>query len=397
MNNSDNQYPQMTYKQAVEYCKYWADQIRHKGLDLLTTDYGAVIGISDRLAYALYMQTWIDPQKYYHLYQVRIYAINIEYNYTDRASWEKLLELIDDLPEEYGKNNQYPQMTYKQAVEYCKYWADQIRHKGLDLLTTDYGEVMRVSDQLAYALYMQTWIDPQKYYPLYRVRTYAINIDYNNYTNRALWEKLLELIDDLPEEYGKNNQYPQMTYKQAVKHCTHWADQIRADGLDLLTTDYVAAIGVSDQLAYALYMQTWIDPQKYYPLYRVRTYAINIDYNNYTNRALWEKLLELIDDLPEEYGKNNQYPQMTYKQAVKHCTHWADQIRADGLDLLTTDYGAAIGVSDKLAYPLDMQEWISAPRYPDIYAIRYYAGVVDRGDHTDRASWEKLLELIDKL
>ena len=296
MNNSDNQYPQMTYKQAVEYCKYWADQIRHKGLDLLTTDYGAVIGISDRLAYALYMQTWIDPQKYYHLYQVRIYAINIEYNYTDRASWEKLLELIDDLPEEYGKNNQYPQMTYKQAVEYCKYWADQIRHKGLDLLTTDYGEVMRVSDQLAYALYMQTWIDPQKYYHLYQVRIYAINIDYNNYTNRALWEKLLELIDDLPEEYGKNNQYPQMTYKQAVKH----------------------------------------------------------------------------------------------------CKYWADQIRHDGLDLLTTDYGAAIGVSDQLAYPLDMQEWISAPRYPDIYAIRYYAGVVDR-DHTDRASWEKLLELIDKL
>ena len=286
-------------------------------------------------------------------------------------------------------------MTYKQAVKHCKYWADQIRHDGLDLLTTDYGAAIGVSYQLAYALYMQTWIDPQKYYHLYRVRIYAISI-YNNYTDRASWEKLLELIDDLLEEYGKNN-YPQMTYKQAVKHCKHWAEQIRADGLDLLTTNYVAAIGVSDQLAYPLYMQTWIDPQKYYHLYRVRTYAINIDYNNYTNRASWEKLLELIDNLPEEYGKNNQYPQMTYKQAVKHCKHWADQIRADGLDLLTTDWCAAIGVSDQLAYPLDMQEWISAPRYPDIYAIRYYAGVVDRDDHTDRASWEKLLELIDKL
>ena len=194
---------------------------------------------------------------------------------------------------------------------------------------------------------------------------------------------------------NSDNQYPQMTYKQAFEYCKYWADQIRADGLDSLTTNYVAAIGVSDQLVYPLYMQTWIDPQKYYHLYRVRTYAINID-TNYTDRALWEKLLELIDDLPEEYGKNN-YPQMTYKQAVKHCKYWADQIRHDGLDLLTTDYGAAIGVSDKLAYPLDMQEWISAPRYPDIYAIRYYAGVVDRGDHTDRASWEKLLELIDKL
>ena len=191
------------------------------------------------------------------------------------------------------------------------------------------------------------------------------------------------------------DQYPQMTYKQAVKHCKYWADQIRHDGLDLLTTDYGAAIGVSYQLAYALYMQTWIDPQKYYHLYRVRIYAISI-YNNYTDRASWEKLLELIDDLLEEYGKNN-YPQMTYKQAVKHCKHWADQIRADGLDLLTTDWVAAIGVSDQLAYPLDMQEWISAPSYPDIYAIRYYAGVVDRDDHTDRASWEKLLELIDKL
>ena len=293
-----------------------------------------------------------------------------------------------------NSDNQYPQMTYKQAVEYCKYWADQIRYKGLDLLTTDYGEVIGISYQLAYALYMQTWIDPQKYYHLYRVRIYAISI-YNNYTDRASWEKLLELIDDLLEEYGKNN-YPQMTYKQAVKHCKHWADQIRADGLDLLTTDYGVAIGISDQLVYPLYMQTWIDPQKYYHLYRVRTYAIDIDYNNYTDRALWEKLLELIDDLPEEYDKNNQYPQMTYKQAVKHCKHWADQIRADGLDLLTTDWCAAIGVSDQLAYPLDMQEWISAPRYPDIYAIRYYAGVVDR-DHTDRASWEKLLELIDKL
>ena len=292
-----------------------------------------------------------------------------------------------------NSDNQYPQMTYKQAFEYCKYWADKIRYKGIDLLTTGYSQVIVIYDQLAYTLYMQTWIDPQKYYHLYRVRTYAINID-TNYTDRALWEKLLELIDDLPEEYGKNN-YPQMTYKQAVKHCKYWADQIRHDGLDLLTTNYVAAIGVSDQLVYPLYMQTWIDPQKYYHLYRVRTYAINID-TNYTDRALWEKLLELIDDLPEEYGKNN-YPQMTYKQAVKHCKYWADQIRHDGLDLLTTDYGAAIGVSDKLAYPLDMQEWISAPRYPDIYAIRYYAGVVDRGDHTDRASWEKLLELIDKL
>ena len=119
----------------------------------------------------------------------------------------------------------------------------------------------------------------------------------------------------------------------------------------------------------------------------------------------WRALFAIADEIETRKtnqqdikinSSNSQYPQMTYKQAVKHCKYWADQIRADGLDLLTTDWGAAVGVSDQLAYPLDMQEWISAPRYPDIYAIRYYAGVVDH-DHTDRASWEKLLELIDKL
>ena len=119
----------------------------------------------------------------------------------------------------------------------------------------------------------------------------------------------------------------------------------------------------------------------------------------------WRALFAIADEIETRKtnqqdikinSSNSQYPQMTYKQAVKHCRYWADQIRADGLDLLTTDWGAAVGVSDQLVYPLDMQEWISAPRYPDIYAIRYYAGVVDH-DHTDRASWEKLLELIDKL
>ena len=95
-------------------------------------------------------------------------------------------------------------------------------------------------------------------------------------------------------------------------------------------------------------------------------------------------------------SSNSQYPQMTYKQAIEHCKYWAEQIRADGLDLLTTDWGAAVGVSDQLSYPLDMQEWIALQNYPDIYAIRYYAGTVDH-DHTDRASWKKLLELIDKL
>ena len=95
-------------------------------------------------------------------------------------------------------------------------------------------------------------------------------------------------------------------------------------------------------------------------------------------------------------SSSNQYPQMTYKQAVKHCKYWAEQIRADGLDLLTTDYGAAIGVSDQLAYPLEMQTWINSQEYPLLYKVCVYAVTVDN-DHTNRASWEKLLELIDKL
>ena len=95
-------------------------------------------------------------------------------------------------------------------------------------------------------------------------------------------------------------------------------------------------------------------------------------------------------------SSSSQYPQMTYKQAVKHCKYWADQIRHDGLDLLTTDYGAAIGVSDQLVYPLEMQTWINSQEYPLLYKVCVYAVTVDN-DHTDRESWEKLLELIDKL
>ncbi|UJD06437.1 MAG: hypothetical protein HXL06_003555 [Candidatus Nanosynbacter sp. HMT-348_TM7c-JB] len=92
----------------------------------------------------------------------------------------------------------------------------------------------------------------------------------------------------------------------------------------------------------------------------------------------------------------NQYPQMTYKQVVEHCKYWADQIRSDGLDLLTTDWGAAVGVSDQLAYPLEMQTWINSQEYPLLYKVCIYAVTVDN-DNTDRASWKKLLELIDKL
>lgn len=90
------------------------------------------------------------------------------------------------------------------------------------------------------------------------------------------------------------------------------------------------------------------------------------------------------------------YPQMTYRQAVEHCKYWADQIRSDGIDLLTTDYSAAIGVSDQLAYPLDMQVWISAERHPLMYKVCDYAGIVD-SDHTNRPAWETLLRLIDQL
>ena len=90
------------------------------------------------------------------------------------------------------------------------------------------------------------------------------------------------------------------------------------------------------------------------------------------------------------------YPQMTYRQAVEHCKYWADQIRSDGIDVLTTDYSAAIGVSDQLAYPLDMQVWISAERHPLMYKVCDYAGIVD-SDHTNRPAWETLLRLIDQL
>lgn len=50
---------------------------------------------------------------------------------------------------------------------------------------------------------------------------------------------------------------------------------------------------------------------------------------------------------------------MTYQQAVQHCRYWANEIQAVGVDALVKDYEAAIGISDQLVYPLDMQKWIT--------------------------------------
>ena len=94
--------------------------------------------------------------------------------------------------------------------------------------------------------------------------------------------------------------------------------------------------------------------------------------------------------------EQNDYPQMSYEDTVQHCKHWAEEIRIATVETLVQDYGAAIGISDQLAYPLDMQTWITKEGYPALYNIRDYAVRVD-SNHRDRAAWEKLLQLIDKL
>lgn len=92
----------------------------------------------------------------------------------------------------------------------------------------------------------------------------------------------------------------------------------------------------------------------------------------------------------------NQYPQMTRSEVVQHCKHWVKAIHEDGISLLTVDYGAAITLSDVLAYPLEAQAWITAESEPLLDKIRTYAVEVGN-DHTDKAAWEKLVELIEEL
>ncbi|MGB4761998.1 MAG: hypothetical protein WBP12_01410 [Candidatus Saccharimonas sp.] len=93
---------------------------------------------------------------------------------------------------------------------------------------------------------------------------------------------------------------------------------------------------------------------------------------------------------------SDKYPQMTKGKAIEHCKHWGEAIRHDGIELLVSDYEAAVTLSDSLAYPLEMQKWITAESEPLLNEICAYAVVVDN-DHTNRAAWEKLLELIDTL
>ena len=141
----------------------------------------------------------------------------------------------------------------------------------------------------------------------------------------------------------------------------------------------------------------WDELRYRYPLIeQIAALASNLQttHNQSEAREVFQWIVRTYDRL---IHKNvSYYPQMTYQQAVEHCKYWADQIRSDGIDVLTTDYSAAIGVSDQLAYPLDMQVWISAERHPLMYKVCDYAGIVD-SDHTNRPAWETLLRLIDQL
>ena len=141
----------------------------------------------------------------------------------------------------------------------------------------------------------------------------------------------------------------------------------------------------------------WDELRYRYPLIeQIAALASNLQttHNQSEAREIFQWIVRTYDRL---IHKNvSYYPQMTYRQAVEHCKYWADQIRSDGIDVLTTDYSAAIGVSDQLAYPLDMQVWISAERHPLMYKVCDYAGIVD-SDHTNRPAWETLLRLIDQL
>lgn len=141
----------------------------------------------------------------------------------------------------------------------------------------------------------------------------------------------------------------------------------------------------------------WDELRYRYPLIeQIAALASNLQttHNQSEAREIFQWIVRTYDRL---IHKNvSYYPQMTYRQAVEHCKYWADQIRSDGIDVLTTDYSAAIGVSDQLAYPLDMQVWISAERHPLMYKVCDYAGIVD-SDHTNRPAWGTLLRLIDQL
>lgn len=90
------------------------------------------------------------------------------------------------------------------------------------------------------------------------------------------------------------------------------------------------------------------------------------------------------------------YPQMTYNQVVTFCKECAEEIRAEGVDVFVSDYGAATNLLDVYFYPLEMQEWINKEETPQLYIIIMCVYLLEN-NHTDRASWEKLLELIDSL
>ena len=87
---------------------------------------------------------------------------------------------------------------------------------------------------------------------------------------------------------------------------------------------------------------------------------------------------------------------MTREEIVTFCKQYAEYVRNLSVDKLVQDYGLSIGIGDEIEYPLYIQDWITPDDEPILYAISVYGYRVDN-DHTNRESWEQLLQLIDIL
>ena len=78
----------LTRAEAIALCHTWARMLRREyTIDTLVSDYGDGV-----------LQPWITPEAEPLLWAIRDHAVDVDIDHTRRADWEKLLELIDQLP-----------------------------------------------------------------------------------------------------------------------------------------------------------------------------------------------------------------------------------------------------------------------------------------------------------
>lgn len=216
--------------------------------------------------------------------------------------------------------------------------------------------------------------------------------------------------------------YPHFSRDEIIQHCRNWAREARVQYPDLTKINQTNTIVIVDSLTYLIRSQDWINYDEEHDLRAVLDTS-NLVTLNHHKQSYWSQLFDLIDTLkmqesssPSDQSEGihlnisedtkaslnsiknskNKLHHYARKEVIEHCKAWAENARFEYLELVTGDKDWAQYSTDRLTYPLSIQNWIDWQSEPELAEIVSLTEEIEQ-NHTSPAKWEKLIKLIDSL